>query len=595
MRAILIVAIAMLPLLWTSAAEAQTTAGGHDRERSPFTDVRFEGDRAQVLVKGEWYEWLEIDGVPYNAILQVAQQRYPNDWQRRIAEDLLFLLDAMGTQPGDTVRLKVRSLEHGTIQTLPAVAMTNANRNQIRDSRRTREIESPVDPAAAMDELVGTIREHHAYATLKSLDLDALAREATRKLGDSPSRQQTILAAQRLIARLGDGHAGVEQWEQHAPPGYLDFLLQHTRDGIVAFRRDPRASQGRFLDADHPFVVSVDGVPIESWIDAASKYVADGSHALVRRRSTELLRYANLVRDELKLPRKPEIAITLRNAERSSTRDIRLPLADRRPVYGSWPRTTSRVLESGFGYIRLDSMILTTDDLAAVERTLDSMADTPGLIIDVRDNGGGFRDAINSILPRLLDPTEPSARVVNVARLKLTEGEDPDRPEGYLADRFGYPANWPDWLPFEKAEIERLSREFRAEWQPLVGHFSQPHYMVVSRDAGHPTYDRPVVVLMDEGSFSATDIFLGAVKGLPNVTLMGMPSSGGSARSTGHSIDSLGIEVKLATMVSCTPDGRLYDGNGITPDIIVPPIATDLIGSTDAQLDAAITHLRSKQ
>lgn len=595
MKAIRFVAIAMLLLLWTSAAAAQATAGGQDRERSPFTDVRFEGERARVLVKGHWYEWLEIDGVPYNAVLHIAKQRYPSDWQRRIAEDLLFLLDALSVQPGDTVRLKLRSLEHDTIQTLPAVAMTNANRNQVRDARRKRESEAPVDATAAMAQLVATIREHHAYADLKSLDLDALARESTYKLGESPTRQQTILAAQRLIARLGDGHAGVERWELHAPPGSLDFLMQHAEGGIVAFRRDPRAAQGEFLDPDHPYVVSMDGVPIESWVDAASKYVVDGSRALVQRRSTDMLRYANLVRDELKIPRAPDIAITLRNTDRSSTKDIRLPITDRRAIYGNWPRTASEVLDSGFGYIRLHSMALGNDDLAELGRTLDSMAETPGLIIDVRDNGGGSRGAIKTVLPRLLDPAKPSARVVNVARLKLTEGDDPNRPEGYLGDRFAFPANWPGWSPLEKAEIERFAREFKADWQPPNGHFSQRHYMVISHEAGQPAYDKPVVVLMDGGCFSATDIFLGALKGLPNVTLMGMPSSGGSARSRGHAIDSLGIEIKLATMVSFMPDGRLYDGNGITPDILVPPIATDLIGTTDSQLDAAIIHLQSKQ
>ncbi|MGD1916086.1 MAG: S41 family peptidase, partial [Phycisphaerales bacterium] len=106
-----------------------------------------------------------------------------------------------------------------------------------------------------------------------------------------------------------------------------------------------------------------------------------------------------------------------------------------------------------------------------------------------------------------------------------------------------------------------------------------------------PIYAGPVVVLMDEGCFSATDFLLGALKGLPRVTLMGMPSSGGSARSRGHDIDSLGATVKLASMVSYMPDGRLYDGNGIQPDVLVPIEPFDLIGETDTQLDAAIEHL----
>ncbi|NRA58342.1 MAG: hypothetical protein HRU13_09555 [Phycisphaerales bacterium] len=39
------------------------------------------------------------------------------------------------------------------------------------------------------------------------------------------------------------------------------------------------------------------------------------------------------------------------------------------------------------------------------------------------------------------------------------------------------------------------------------------------------------------------------------------------------------------------PDGRLYDGNGIQPDVLVPIEPFDLIGETDTQLDAAVEHL----
>jgi hypothetical protein len=372
-------------------------------------------------------------------------------------------------------------------------------------------------------------------------------------------------------------------------------LLQHAQGGVVAFTRDADEARGKFLDADHPYVASMDGVPIEDWIDAASIYVVDGSPALVRRRSTHLLRYANLMRDQLGLPHTPRLAVTLRNEDGSSTIDIDTPISDSRATYGEWPRTESRVLDSGFGYIRLESMSLRENQLAQLGRTMASMADTTGLIIDVRGNGGGLRTAINVLVPPLLDPDQPeAARVVNVARAKLAIDDDPANPNGYLGNRLAFPAAWAGWSALERAEIDRFYATFTPRWQPHTGRFSPPHFMVVSRESGQWVYDKPVVVLMDEGCFSATDIFLGAMKGLPNVTLMGAPSSGGSARSNGHDIDSLGVEVRLATMVSYAPDGKLYDGIGISPDVPVQPIATDLIGHTDTQLDAAIEHLRTK-
>ncbi len=604
MRPIRHVVLAALFLLIPTIVFGQNFSGGEDRERSPFTDVKFEGGIAHVLIDDAWYEWLALDGVPYESIRAQSIELDPADWQRRLTEDLLAVLSTMDVQPGETVRLKLRSLENDAVLLMPAVPMTNDNRTMVWRSRwiraeldrRAHMARAEADAALVFDELINNIRIHHAYADLKGLDLDELKREVIEQIGPNPNASGAILAAQRFIARLGDGHARVEDWLDHAPSGRLSFLLQHTQGGVVAFNRDSREATGAFLDTDHPYVVSMDGTPIEQWIEAASIYEVDGSPALVRRRSTELLRYANLVRDELNIPHRPTIAITLRNADGSSTKDIKLPISDRRGIYGTWPRTTSRVLDSAFGYIRLESMSLNSDALTDLERTLTSMADTPGLIIDVRDNGGGRRDAINVLVPWFLEPGQPAAiRVVNTARARLAIGDDPTYPDGYLANRQAFPATWAGWSPAQREEIERFSHTFEPQWQPPTGLFSDPHYMVVSRVAGQPIYDRPVVVLMDEGCFSATDIFLGAMKGLPNVTLIGMPSSGGSARSNDHDIESLGVEVRLATMVSYMPDGQLYDGNGISPDVLVPAIATDLIGHTDTQLDAAIEYLRSAQ
>ncbi|MEO1278289.1 MAG: S41 family peptidase, partial [Planctomycetota bacterium] len=440
------------------------------------------------------------------------------------------------------------------------------------------------------------VRTHHAYADLKGLDLDALAKEEIDRIGTNPTLGEAVLAAQRFIARLGDGHASVEDWLAFAPQGRLDALFQHANGGVVAFRRDPREVTGELLDSDHPYVSSMDGVPIERWIEAASAYVTDGSPALVRRRSAGLLRYVNLVRDELDLPHDPTVDLRLRNADGSSTADLQITVTDRRGIYGVWPRSESRVLDSGIGYIRLDRMHRAGPELEAIERDLMAMVDAPGLIIDVRGNGGGRRDAITLLAPLFLDDEpdgagEPPARVINTARALLSVRDDPDDPNGHLANRRAFPASWAGWSPAERSAIEGFKANFEPQWEPPRGRFSGPHYTVVSRKPGDPIYNGPVVVLLDEGCFSATDILLGSLKGLPRVTLMGMPSSGGSARSRGHDIDSLGATVTLASMVSHMPDGRLYDGNGIQPDAVIPVEPSDLIGEADTQLDAAIENL----
>ncbi len=76
---------------------------------------------------------------------------------------------------------------------------------------------------------------------------------------------------------------------------------------------------------------------------------------------------------------------------------------------------------------------------------------------------------------------------------------------------------------------------------------------------------------MDEKCFSATDIFLSGLKGVPGVTLVGRSSGGGSARAVGARRPESGLSLRLASMASFQRTGLLYDGNGIEPDVVVDP------------------------
>jgi C-terminal processing protease CtpA/Prc len=167
-----------------------------------------------------------------------------------------------------------------------------------------------------------------------------------------------------------------------------------------------------------------------------------------------------------------------------------------------------------------------------------------------------------------------------------------------------YRRDWPQWTDAERQAIDAAMTTFNPQWLPPARDedFSDWHYLVISRSPDAATrsgelyhYDRPVIVLMDGGCFSATDIFLGAFKGLANVTLMGTPSSGGSGRKQSIRLPASGLNIALSSMISYRPDGSLYDLRGIEPDVLAPPIATDfLVGlaATDSQLQAAIDRLR---
>ncbi len=98
-----------------------------------------------------------------------------------------------------------------------------------------------------------------------------------------------------------------------------------------------------------------------------------------------------------------------------------------------------------------------------------------------------------------------------------------------------------------------------------------------------------VVVLIDGGSASASEILAGALQDAKIATLVGTKSFGKGSVQTLIDLDGGSLKVTVARWV--TPAGHWIMGNGITPDITVPYTAADAAAKTDPQKARAIDFL----
>ena len=168
-------------------------------------------------------------------------------------------------------------------------------------------------------------------------------------------------------------------------------------------------------------------------------------------------------------------------------------------------------LESGYGYIRIAQFQNTTgEDVRQAVEKLMSEQQLKGLVVDLRNNPGGI----------LRSSVEVAGLFLDGGRVVYTEGRVANADSSYDAD--------PDDI------IKGV----------------------------------PIVVLINQGSASASEIVAGALQDHRRAVIMGTESFGkGSVQTILPLSDSRAV--KLTTALYFTPNGRSIQAEGIVPDIHV--------------------------
>lgn len=183
----------------------------------------------------------------------------------------------------------------------------------------------------------------------------------------------------------------------------------------------------------------------------------------------------------------------------------------------------SRLLDDGYGYIRLTQFqAMTGQDMekAIAQLKQQSGRDLKGLILDLRNNPGGLLD---------------SAIQVSDAFLANDKNGKPETIV-YTQGR----------LPGSK-------------------------FTALSTNTHDILNNAPMVVLINNGSASASEIVAGALKDNKRALILGTQSFGkGSVQTVLPLDDKRGI--KLTTALYYTPSGTSIQAKGITPDIVVEEI-----------------------
>ena len=103
----------------------------------------------------------------------------------------------------------------------------------------------------------------------------------------------------------------------------------------------------------------------------------------------------------------------------------------------------------------------------------------------------------------------------------------------------------------------------------------------------------PLVILVNEGTASAAEILAGALQDYGKATLIGTKTYGkGSVQEVKDLPDGSAVKITISQWV--TPKGRFINEVGITPDMVVPMTDADYAANKDPQLEKALGVVKAK-
>ncbi|MGE5496524.1 MAG: S41 family peptidase [Syntrophothermus sp.] len=200
-------------------------------------------------------------------------------------------------------------------------------------------------------------------------------------------------------------------------------------------------------------------------------------------------------------------------------------------------------LSDDIGYIYISTFGSESDKYQWIDYALTALSGVKGIIIDIRDNGGGS-----------------------------------DSNSKTIAGRF--------------ADKKRLYRYFKYKNGPGHNDFARLQEDFIE-PSGNMQFTRPAVLLTNRYVFSAAEDFVLAMKEFPHVTVLGDTTGGGLGNPVNRELPN-GWKYRLPRWVEYDSEMKCYEGIGYPPDIPVWTDEESLKTGKDWVLEQAAEYLKGK-
>ncbi|MGP1347334.1 MAG: S41 family peptidase [Phycisphaerales bacterium] len=383
-------------------------------------------------------------------------------------------------------------------------------------------IDLPKQSSQKFHEAARFMHDTFYHPDMKGLDWTALAETYHDLVAHAVTPSEFGDVANRLLGELNASHMGIrppgDRPENTESNGRLGVDSAKREDGFLITRvlDNSPASKGPMRLHEGDLILAIDGEP-----------------------TTEHATLAAALEGRIG----DEVVLTIRRTPEGGESPIEMPIlitpisygAEVNLRYDQWQYDNARMVhelsDGRLGYLHIRAM--SGGALIDFERDLYAAAEgRDGLIIDVRNNGGG------STADRVL-----ASLMVRPHAYTIPRGDESGRTDAYPQDR-----------------------------------------LFIQR------YIRPVNMLCNQKSFSNAEIVSHAFKTLERGTLVGEQTAGGVISTGGISLID-GTSVRMPFRGWFLPDGTDMENNGAMPHIRIPITPADETAGRDPQLEAAVEDL----
>jgi C-terminal processing protease CtpA/Prc len=408
----------------------------------------------------------------------------------------------------------------------------------------------------AFDALFEKASREYPFTQDKGIDWDSLYTEYSARVADVRNDTDFYKVIRDFTQEIPDGHVGLSIdpnvfYEERG--GGIGLVLTELSDGRVLATQVisgyPAAAEGVQVGAQ---IISWNGMPVSQAISAEQPYF--GPH------STEDARRLDQVTFLTRMPPGDRVTFSYQNPGSTSPKETTLTsVVEYDSLFASLyyfnldqlelPIEGRILNDVGLGYIQITTFSDDYNLLARVwERYIENLIDNevPGVIIDIRTNGGGSG--------------------------------------GLALDFAGY---------FFDEEIVLSINKYYNE---VTGVF-EPRDIPSRIEPAPEYYEGAIAVLVSPDCASACEGFANALaQGGRSVVVGHYPTAGMFGEVGRGQYDLPGdISLQFPTGRPETPDGKLLiEGVGVIPDILVPVTEESALGLKDTVLQAAIDALQSQ-